>query len=132
MVIEIREFYLGEIFVFDTLEMIFSRQDNTEENELKIENRLKALDWKWDFDNVVAFLIVITCLCIYTYSEVYDWFRDAYPEIVCRDERYDTLLRFNFYMIGTSSEIVKFKIIEISSYWVFETICDFAIKFNII
>jgi hypothetical protein len=44
VVIEIREFYLGEIFVFDTLEMIFSRQDNTEENELKIENRLKALD----------------------------------------------------------------------------------------
>jgi len=37
---------MGEIVVFETLEMVFTRQDNTIENELKIENRLKALDWK--------------------------------------------------------------------------------------
>lgn len=38
---EIKEHYDGEIFLYETLEMIFCRQDNTEENERKLENILK-------------------------------------------------------------------------------------------
>jgi len=42
--IEVKTYFVGEIPVFEELEMIFVRQDNTREDELKIENRLKALD----------------------------------------------------------------------------------------
>lgn len=42
--LEVKEYFLGDIVVFETLEMVFTRQDNTVENELKLENRLKALD----------------------------------------------------------------------------------------
>jgi hypothetical protein len=41
---EIKEHKDGDIVLFEKLEMIFSRQDNTEEDELKIENRLKTYE----------------------------------------------------------------------------------------
>jgi hypothetical protein len=41
---EIKEYMDGEIVLFEKLEMIFSRQDNTEENELNVENRLKTYE----------------------------------------------------------------------------------------
>lgn len=41
---EIKEHMDGEVVLYETLEMVFCRQDNTDENELKIENRLKEYD----------------------------------------------------------------------------------------
>ena len=41
---EIKEHMDGEIVLYESLEMVFCRQDNTDENELKIENRLKEYD----------------------------------------------------------------------------------------
>lgn len=41
---EIREHYDGEVLLYETLEMIFCRQDNTEENERKLENILKSYE----------------------------------------------------------------------------------------
>jgi len=55
---EIKQFFFGNIFLYDTLEMRYSRQDTTEADELKLENRLNALKWKWDFQNIGAFLII--------------------------------------------------------------------------
>jgi len=40
---EIKQFFFGNIFLYDTLEMRYSRQDTTEADELKLENRLNAL-----------------------------------------------------------------------------------------
>lgn len=130
--LEIKEYVMGEIVVFETLEMVFTRQDNTVENQLKIENRLKELDWKWNFDNIAAFILVITCLFIYTYGEIYDWFRDTYPALMCRDEKYDELLKFNFYCLYGMPELVKFETFQVPTYWVYEAICDLGIRLNIL
>lgn len=55
---EIKQFFFANIFLYDMLEMRYVRQDTTEEDELKLEKRLDAIKWKWDFQNVAAFLII--------------------------------------------------------------------------
>ena len=130
--LEVKEYFMGDIVVFETLEMVFTRQDNTIENELKLENRLKALDWKWDFDNILAFILVITCLFIYIYHDTMVWLDENYPSLINRDERHDALLRFNFYSLYGTGQIVKFETFQVSSYWAFEAICELSIKMNIL
>lgn len=71
---EIKEVMFANYVIFDTIEMVFSRQDNTEANLLKVENQLAALSWKWDFDNIFALVIVITILIFYFYNILYDYF----------------------------------------------------------
>lgn len=130
--LEVKEYFLGDIVVFETLEMVFTRQDNTVENELKLENRLKALDWKWNFDNILAFILVITCLLIYIYHDALVWLNENCPSLVNRDEKHDALLRFNFYSLYGTGQIVKFETFQVSSYWAFEAICELSIKMNIL
>lgn len=56
---EIKQYFFGNIFLYDIIEMRHSRQDTTEQDELKLENRLNAIKWKWDFQNVGALLIIL-------------------------------------------------------------------------
>lgn len=130
--LEVKKIFLGEFPVFETMEMVYTRQDNTVENELKLENRLKALDWKWDFDNVIAFVIVVSFLTTYVYVDIYDWLLTEFPSVVERDPRRDSLLKFNFYCLYGSPSLVKFETFQASSYWIYETICDLAMKLNIL
>lgn len=43
IVFEIKELIYAEIPITESLEIRYSRQDNTESDELKLENRLNAL-----------------------------------------------------------------------------------------
>lgn len=71
---EIKEVMFANYVIFDTIEMVFSRQDNTETNSLKVENQLAALNWKWDFDNIFALITISTILIFYFYNILYDYF----------------------------------------------------------
>jgi hypothetical protein len=42
--------------------MVYCRQDNTDENERKIEFILQRYSWQWDFANVGAFIIIAVIL----------------------------------------------------------------------
>jgi hypothetical protein len=42
--------------------MVHSRQDNTDENEKKIEFLLQKYSWKWDVANIGAMLILLIFL----------------------------------------------------------------------
>lgn len=73
---EIKQFFFGNIFLYDNLEMRYSRQDTTAEDELKLENQLNAIKWKWDFQNIGAFLIIT----------IFVWFfMKNYFDIVIKD-----------------------------------------------
>jgi hypothetical protein len=48
--------------------MVYSRLDNTEMNSLKIENKLKELKWKWNFDNIFSLFLIISSFIFYFYS----------------------------------------------------------------
>lgn len=41
---EIKKIFYGEIVIFEFLEMKFVNQDNTEEEKLSLENRVKAFE----------------------------------------------------------------------------------------
>jgi hypothetical protein len=40
---EIKQFFFANIFLYDTLEMRYIRQDTTEEDEMSLEHRLEAI-----------------------------------------------------------------------------------------
>lgn len=61
---EIKQYFFGNVFLYDIIEMRYSRQDTTEEDELKLENRLNAIKWKWDFQNIGAFFIIAIIIWI--------------------------------------------------------------------
>nr|AEV66696.1 hypothetical protein [Oxytricha trifallax] len=82
--------FLGNVFLYDTIEMRYTKQDTTEEDEMKLENRLEAIKWKWDFQNVLAFLIiaVFTWLVFKSYLDVV--LKDLFPSFY-DTERFDVL-----------------------------------------
>jgi hypothetical protein len=55
---ELKYFFFANILLYTWIEMKYAQQDLIENSELKLENRLKALAWKWDFANVLAFFII--------------------------------------------------------------------------
>ena len=56
---DIKKIKVGNFVIYETIEMIHIRQDNTLKNELKLENRLKAIEWKWDFKNIFSLSLII-------------------------------------------------------------------------
>lgn len=82
----------SEVLLRQDVEIRYTRQDNTEADELKLENRLKALNWKWDYSNILAFLIIATFLIIVIYSFFYMWYCNNLPEFAYRNKKYDILV----------------------------------------
>ena len=68
VVFEIKELTVAGYVVGDSIEMVYSRLDNTEMNSLKIENKLKELKWKWNFDNIFSLFLIISSFIFYFYS----------------------------------------------------------------
>ena len=68
VVFEIKELMVAGYVVGDSIEMVYSRLDNTETNSLKIENKLKELKWKWNFDNIFSLFLIISSFIFYFYS----------------------------------------------------------------
>lgn len=56
----------ADLVLSQTLEMRYTKQDTSHEDELKFENRLNALKWKWDFSNILALLIILF-FCIFLF-----------------------------------------------------------------
>lgn len=87
------------------IEIRYTRQDNTERDELKIENRLKALDWKWDFSNIMAFLIMFTVLIIFIIACLYVWYCNNLPEFAYKNPKYDVLVERSLHITLVSSTL---------------------------
>lgn len=95
IVFEIKEYKIDEfpMPIQEDINIRYTRQDNTLEDELKFENRLNALKWKWDFNNVGAFLIVLSVIIAFAYTHVYAWYCDNLPEFAFRNNKYDILIK---------------------------------------
>lgn len=132
IVFEIKETIFGGIPIWEDVDIRYIRQDNTDADELKIENRLKAIGWKWDFKNVAAFCIVIFMgLCeIYTYLEY--WYRKYLPALAFRSEHFDYILKAGFEWTLTPFTFGILKQRFAMNYWLVEVLTDFCIYFNII
>lgn len=134
IVFEIKEYKLDELAPAykEEIDIKYVRQDTLDEDELKIENRLKALKWKWDFSHVAAFLIIffIFINLIYIYS--YWWYCDHFPALAFKPKKFDQLVKSSFFfLIGNSFTInLSFINLKETNIWLAELISDLAVLNN--
>jgi hypothetical protein len=111
--------------------MRYIRQDTSAADELKIENRLKALYWKWDYANVLALLIIIIFLIILLIAVAYVWYCNNLPEFAFKDPKYDLLVNraFKLILITNSAELIKF--MGSSNLFLIDSMVNLCIFFNV-
>jgi len=132
IVFEIKETYFNGVLLAEEIDIRYIRQDNTDTDELKIENRLKAIGWKWDLKNVVALLIVIFGIMCQLYNLAYYWYCKNLPTLAYRTEHFDYILKYGFENSLISGEIGFFKKFSIMNYWLVDLLTDFCVYFNIV
>lgn len=129
---EFKKIIYGEIVVYEEVDIRFIRQDTTLDDELNIENRLKALNWQWDFKNVGAFIIVFSLILIFFYSQIYLWYCNNLPTIAFRDSNYNKLIYFSLESSFGSFFTESFKSLTVLNFQFVNFLTEFSIKFNIL
>jgi hypothetical protein len=132
IIFEIKETYFNGILLYEEIDIRYIKQDNTKTDELKLENRLKAIGWKWDFKNIVSFIIVVLGILFEIYSLINKWYHKHLPTIAYRSEHYDYLLKFSFESSLALSNLSSFDQLILSNFWLTNTLTDFCLYFNII
>jgi len=132
IVFEVKETYFNGVLLHEEVDIRYIRQDNTDTDELKIENRLKAIGWKWDMKNIIALLVVIFGLCCELYTHLYFLYQKHLPSLAYRSEHYDYVLRFGFENSLTFGNVGFFKKISMTNFWLVDLLTDFCTYFNII
>ncbi len=87
IVFEIKEYRIKDFpyVFFEDIGIKFTRQDTTQEDDLKFENRLNKFNWKWDFANVFSFLLIF--YFIFKYFIFFPLFSFFYP--ILNDPQYN-------------------------------------------
>lgn len=132
IVFEIKEIVYGDVLLAEEVDIRYIRQDNTQEDELKIENRLKALGWRWDFKNIGAFIIVFAVACIFIYFQIYAWYCEYLPTLAYRDSRSDKMLYHSLELTLASSTLAVFRFLMVSNYQLVDALTSFCIDYDMI
>lgn len=132
IVFEVKEISLCGIVLAEDVDIRYIRQDNTDTDKLTIEYRLKAIGWKWDAKNVIAFCTVIFVFLCEIYTLINYWYRKNLPTLAFRAEHFDYLLKSGFEWSLTPFSVGSLKERFSSNYWLVETLTDYCIYFNII
>lgn len=132
IVFEIKETYFHGILLREDIDIRYIRQDNTDADELKLENRLKAIGWKWDLKNFSALLVVIFGLLCEIYSHLYAWYCKNLPTLAYRSEHFDHILKYGFENSIIAGEIGFYKKLSGLNFWLVDFLTDFCVYFNII
>ena len=114
-----------------TVEMRYTRQDTSAADELKFENHLKALRWKWDYANVLALLIITIFLIILLIAMVYVWYCNNLSEFAFQDAKYNTLVDRTFRLVFTPSSSALLKLMGLSNLFLIDSIINLCIFFNV-
>jgi hypothetical protein len=132
IVFEIKELVIAGITLFEETEIRFIRQDTSQDDNLKIENRLKALGWKWDFKNAIALLVVLVLAFIFFYSCAYVWYCENLPTIAFRDPKANEMIYFSFETTLITSAIGIAKSLLMLNFWFINVLTDFCINYNML
>lgn len=132
IVFEIKETYFNGILLIEEVDIRYIRQDNTDTDELKLENRLKAIAWKWDLKNIISFLFVIFGLSCELYTHLNYWYCKNLPTLAYRSEHFDYILKYGFENTFLAGNIGFAKKLSAINYWLIDLLTDFCVYFNII
>lgn len=93
---EITEVFLSKIKIYEKLEMRFTKQDTSFEDSLKLENRLKNLEWKSDIYNIIALIIISIFLLNFLYLQFNFWYEENFSFLFIDDKNQKELFNFTF------------------------------------
>lgn len=116
--------------LWQEVEMRYLRQDTSEDDAMKFENRLKALNWKWDFSNVGAFIIILSIVLLFSYVYLYQLYCEHLPTIAIRPKKYNEIIEFTFENIIITPVITHNSYFILANYWFFSILAKFCIEFG--
>jgi hypothetical protein len=132
IVFEIKKIIIANITLHEDIEIRYIRQDTTKDDDLKIENRLKALGWQWDFKNIGAFIVVFTLAMIFLYASVYVWYCENLPTLAYRDPDADKMIHFAFETSFNSPSLQIFRSLLFTNFLLIETLTNFCTNFDML
>ncbi len=135
IVFEIKEYKLDEMPAYkEEVTIRYVRQDTLDDEELKLENRLKALNWKWDFSHISAFLIITFFAIGLTYVYSYWWYCDNFPAFAFKPIKHLHLVKEAMNTLNTPT-IIKIGILDYLKYkniWLINLLTKLAIKLDVL
>lgn len=132
IVFEIRETFFHEVKVYEWIEIRYIRQDNTESDNIKLETRLKAIGWKWNYYNYIALAIVILGFLIQIYVFIHNWYVENLPTLALRSEKCDQLIHYSFESTLLNFNLSFLNNIKLINYQFVDLLTEFSIYFNIL
>jgi hypothetical protein len=132
IVFEIKEFTVAGITLFEEADIRYIRQDTSEDDAMKFENRLKALAWQWDFKNIGALIIVSSLGFLIIYAHLYVWYCENLPSLAFRDPNADEMIYFAFESTLVFRNTEFFKSLILLNYWLVNTIVSFCINYGML
>lgn len=132
IVFEIKELVIAGITLYQDVDIRYIRQDTSHEDNLKIENRLKALGFKRDFKNIVALLVVILLGVTFLYAQAYVWYCDNLPTLAYRDPACDQLIRYTFSSTFSIKTVEFLKGLYLFNVWLSEILARYCIDYNVL
>lgn len=103
---QIKNIEIMGIHVGEEIDIKFTKQDTTHEDSLKVENRLEALKWKWDFSNILAFLIIIFSILFFINAQFIHFYDDFLNILNSQTTNNDSLVTFtleSLFKVNTQS-----------------------------
>lgn len=136
VVFEIKEYRLDEMPAYkEEVEIRYIRQDTLDDDELKLENRLKALAWKWDFSHVAAFLIVNFVAVSIIYIYIYWWYCDTFPTFAFKPKKFKNIVRYGIPSIIVATNPgtfrIRYRIVHYEEMIFFSAIGEMAAELDI-
>jgi len=133
IIFEIKNMYFNEVLIYQELEMIYCRQDNTQTDALKPETILKRYAWQWDFNNIAAAIIV--GYFAYSFAKLYVTHCFGWLVIstnLSEEPRCQALLKYVFSSMVLDAKFVDFAPFRVANSFMYELLSEMVVFFKLL
>lgn len=131
LVFEIKEFIVANFKIYEVIEIRFTKQDNTREDLLRIDTRLNALKWKWNFANILSLFIILFFLFFFIYAQIDYWYYENFSLSEIDNNKYNNILKYSFDSFFLNN-IHKSNVFSTINLWFSNTLFDLCNYYNIL
>ena len=132
IVFEFKKIVYADIVIHEEVEIRYVRQDTTKDDETKIDNRLEALKWRWDFKNIMALTTVIILGLILLYAQINVWYCNNFPAMAYRDPDLNFVIYHSFELTLSGPSIGMFKNLANINYAMVNNLTYFCVQYDIL
>lgn len=131
VIFEIKAFEVEGFVLWDDLEIRYVRQDNTKNDENKLESLIDSYSWKndWIHYSTVIFLTSIGIWQIRKIIKLYLY--KTFPTFYIRDEHLDYIVKYNFENIVFPKNIGCLAKLNSINYMFIDIFVNFCSYFNV-